>query len=104
SVGLPAPVTIGGLTKRTMDPVDGRSDGNIPGMELKAGTYLQVGEGRRSVVVRCATAGGARKCWSGWQSGPRRRRWHVTVSPAELAALQYDLAERGLLALRSAEG
>lgn len=101
-VALPADVTLGGARATRADVIDVGLDLPNPGThEERAGVYLQVGTGRRSIAVRCPSGGGVRRHWSGWQQGPRRRRWHITLAAAEFAALQYALAEVGMLQLRA---
>lgn len=102
-VALPAAVTVGGARTTRADVIDVSLDVPTPRMhEERAGVYLQVGTGRRSIAVRCPSGGGVRRHWSGWQQGPRRRRWHITLAAPDFAALQYALAEVGMLQLRTA--
>lgn len=63
----------------------------------RSGTYLRLQSGRRAVVVRCRGAGELRATWTGWQQGPERQRADITISPADLAALQYALWDLGVL-------
>lgn len=76
-------------------------DVNPPGIEERAGVYLRLFDGRRSITVHCRNNTGLRKTWTGWQPGPRRRRWSITLRPADFVGLQYALAASGRLQLRA---
>lgn len=62
-----------------------------------AGIYLDLRCGRRRIIVRCPQSAGFRRTWTGWEQGARSRRWHITLAPADFVALQYTLAELGVL-------
>lgn len=100
SVRLPAPVSAGGARTRRGGVHSSTHDYITDSVDESAGTYLRVGDGRRSIVVRCPSGGGFRKHWQGWEQGPVARRWHLTLSAADFAALQYVLADLGMLRLR----
>ena len=100
SVPLPAPVAAGGARVRSGGVHSSTHDYITETIDESAGTYLRIGGGRRSIVVRCRSGGGVHKHWRGWVQGPLTRRWHITLSAADFAALQYVLADHGVLQLR----
>lgn len=96
-VALPAPVVSGTLVRRVGGSGGEGSDAPSEAYDERVGTYLRIGTGRGDVTVGCPQGTRLRKHWSGWTSGPARRRWDVTLEPAELVALQYALAAAGAL-------
>jgi hypothetical protein len=98
-VRLPARIELGALIRR----VGGEGGESGPGgsaYDERIGSYLRVGEGRRAITIGCRQGTGERKHWTGWTSGPTRRRWDVTLSPTDFVALQYALAAAGAIAPR----
>jgi hypothetical protein len=95
-VPLPSPLAAGKLQRV---PLGGGGPENAlpPSTPVAAGTYLAIGSGRRGVVVGSPTATGLRKHWTGWEKGPVRRRWDITLDPGDAVALEYALHDRGLL-------
>ena len=65
---------------------------------MRAGAYLRVADGHRSITVGCPHGAGIRKHWNGWTAGPRRKWWDVDLSAPAFVELQYALAAAGLLA------
>jgi hypothetical protein len=104
-----------GLRRRNIGPVQRLESGSaykvVPaagtsgyddvyaGTDQRAGSYLRLRGRRRSITVRTRNSQ-LRKSWTGWHPAPRRRRWDVTLADGDFAALQYALAEQGLLSPR----
>lgn len=104
-VALPAEVEIGRLV--TSRPSAGTSsyadDYNVPHDEVQAGTYLRLSNGA-SITIACRTSTGVRKHWAGWTPGKPRRRAHLRLDAPGFVHLQYALATRNTLLLRSFDG
>lgn len=100
-VPLPARLESGSLVRRVGGEGDGES-GSVaePVHDERVGSYLRVGHGRRAITVGCASGTRVRKHWDGWTAGPTRRRWDLTLSPAEFVAFQYALASARVLVAR----
>lgn len=97
-VELPARLDTGTLVKH--HGASGGGEGSDPATDAydeRVGSYLRVGRGRRAITVGCPSGTRVRKHWAGWESGPVRRRWDVTLTPAEFVAFQYALASAGVL-------
>ena len=76
------------------------SDDTYESADVRVGTYLELGSGRRAITVHCRTAGSIRSTWSGWEQGKRRKRIDITLDRAEFVALQLALWEQDLLVPR----
>jgi hypothetical protein len=66
------------------------------GVDQRAGSYLRLRGRRNSITVRSRNSQ-LRTSWTGWHPAKRRRRWDITLTDGDFAALQYSLAEPGLL-------
>jgi hypothetical protein len=95
-VPLPAAVETGTLFIVRSDRSN--SGGSSTGLKVRAGAYLRVADGHRSITVGCPHGAGIRKHWNGWTAGPRRKWWDVDLSAPAFVELQYALAAAGLLA------
>ncbi|HEX7135706.1 MAG TPA: hypothetical protein VF228_24220 [Iamia sp.] len=98
-VALPARVEAGTLIRRVGGGGGENGDGS-PSLDEQVGSYLRVGRGRHAVTVGCPSGTRVRKHWAGWTAGPARRRWDITLAPAEFVAFQYALAAAGALVPR----
>ena len=102
-VTLPATVEIGGLTKSV--PSAGMTsyadDYNVPHDDVAAGTYLRLTGNGTTLVVACPQSTAVRKHWTGWTAGPRRGRAHLRLDAPAFVAVQYALADCGILTLHS---
>jgi hypothetical protein len=96
---LTAPVVVAGLTRnRALSPTASYADeraGVVPGTE-RAGLSIAVG----GIVAGCARSTDLRKHWAGFTDGKKRSRVHIALDPPAFVALQYALAEHGLLRSR----
>jgi hypothetical protein len=100
-VRLPARVETGTLVRHHGASGGGEGSGDVTeAHDERVGSYLRVGTGRRAITVGCTNGTRMRKHWAGWESGPTRRRWDVTLAPAEFVAFQYALAQVGVLVPR----
>lgn len=100
-VALPARVETGALVRRVGASGGGEGGDVSDAHDERVGTYLRVGAGRRAVTVGCPSGTRVRSHWSGWVSGPARRREDVTLAPADFVAFQYALAAAGVLVPRA---
>lgn len=76
------------------------NDDSYESVDVRVGTYLQLGAGRRRVTAHCRTGGVVRTTWSGWEQGRKRKRLDITLDPQEFVALQLALWELGVLTAR----
>lgn len=103
SVRLPAPIEVGGLTKRRPSAITSSYaadyDGGLGHDTVKAGVYLCIG----GIAVGSNKGTAFRKHWdpSGWKAAGKRKRWHITLPRESVVQLEYHLAARGYLAPRS---
>lgn len=94
----PARLEVGSLVERRSDNlVGGRV--NAPSHDVKAGSYLRMSDEGGSVTLGCRAHGGLRKRWdpATVPAGGKLRRWHITVAPAAMVAVEYRLAQLGAL-------
>ncbi len=101
SAVLEAPITVGVVTVQRMNAVHIKgADYNEHAETVRGGRYLEVG-GIRVATKGKGTAFG--KHWSddGVKSGGRRARWQISIGREDMVALEYALAERGLLRARA---
>jgi len=100
-VALPARLESGSLIRRVGgESGDETGSGGGPAYDERVGSYLRVGHGRHAITVGCPSGTRVRKHWHGWAPGPARRRWDITLAPAEFVAFQYALAAAGVLVPR----
>jgi len=73
--------------------------------DVKAGTYLRL-RGTGMLTLGTKTGTGLRGHWdpAGWSSGGKVKWWDITLDASALVAVEYMLAERGLLVPRSEPG
>lgn len=76
---------------------------NTRDAKVEAGAYLRLLEGKRRITVGCPKGTGTRKHWSdaGWKSGASTRYWDITLDRETMVALEYALADRGVLSPRA---
>jgi len=96
TVAMPCTITIGPLV--TTHRIDAANDFNSPGTEVRVGFYLRVTSGRTSITIGCRHNTLATMHWTGWQQGSKRNFCDVIIPGPEMVALEYALAQRGLLA------
>jgi hypothetical protein len=79
-----------------------RSD-EVHGASTKegSGSYLRLTNGPASLTIRCPHDCAFAEHWAGVQRGPKRDRYDISLDRATFAALEYALAERGLLTVRT---
>lgn len=97
---LPSAVEAGGMLGYVTSPGGQQGDYNVPGEEIKAGSYLRIA-GPSSILVGCPSNAGTKAHWTGWTQGPHRRFADITVPRAAMIALEYHLAARGVLTIGS---
>lgn len=107
AVTFPVTVATGGLRKRrsnAVNPLSRHPDYVLPGPVHSAGGYISLtGANGRRVVLGAKNGPRLGKYWDEStieKSGPRFS-WDVQLDAAQLAQLQYILANRGSLRLRS---
>jgi hypothetical protein len=94
SVDLPAPVDVGGVWERGAR-MDTAND-FIRSFPRRLGGYVRIG-GRRGITIGCESVRELRKSWTGWAPGPKKRSRDIVISRAQLATLQYVLADARVL-------
>jgi len=97
---LPSVVEAGGLLGYRTSPGGQQGYYNVPGEQIKAGSYLRIA-GPSSILVSCPSNAGTKAQWTGWTQGPRLRLADITVSRVAMIALEYHLAARGVLTIGS---
>lgn len=101
SVRLPATLTAGRAFRVRQDIVGQDDAVHGPGRAEGAGSYLCLTNGAASLTIRCPHDCAVAEHWAGVQPGPRRDRHDITLDRAAFASLEYALAERGLLTVRT---
>jgi hypothetical protein len=101
-VGLPAAVQVGRAFRTRMGASPVHDSLATPAVKESAGSYLRIAHGNSDVIIRCAHDCLLEEHWlsASTTRGPRRDRWDISLDRAEFAALEYALAERGVLVLR----
>ena len=108
-VELPATLERGSLIVRKTDNIGtgNQVEYNSTSYDAKAGTYLRITD-RRGKTLTLGTPKGreAGKQWSskGWKKGKPRRWWDADIGPLVWVQLHYQLADRGLLEVRTPQG
>lgn len=100
TVRLPCAVEVGGLWGSRIDSVTPAADYNQPTTPRKLGNYLRLSGEGKSITIACRHSTLVREHWTGWTQGPRRRYCDLVIDREALVALEYELAKRGVLALR----
>lgn len=90
---LPCPIEVGSLRGMRSTGVMTSSEFPQPGVEVRTGSYVRIG----ALVVGCVRSTELAKHWRGFARGGPRRGCHLWIPPVAYVALQYLLAERGLL-------
>lgn len=101
-VRLPGTIQVGRVfrTRPAASPVN--HSVTEPGVEESAGSYLRIAHENKDVIVRCPHDCLLEQHWLVTR-GPRRDRWDISLDRAAFAALEYALADRGVLELRAAD-
>ena len=94
SVDLPCEIETGTLVESRPDAIHSSVEYNTPSVERDAGTYLRFA-GSREIVVACRAKASA----LGAPRGPKRKTWDIELPREAFVALQYELIDRGLLAV-----
>ncbi|HEX5062347.1 MAG TPA: hypothetical protein VFV99_23410 [Kofleriaceae bacterium] len=103
-VSLPCKLEVGTLVGTRPDAISANQsvDYNTPGETVRVGRYLRL-VGDRSITIGCRSATQFHAHWRREQliDGGRRRSCHVMLSRPALAAIEYELARRGMLVPQS---
>ena len=105
TVRLPTVLTVGALKDEWYGDSYGSTTGDYSGagvlQEVSAGSYLSFGTRGAPFVVGCRQKCMFNKHWTrGACVGRRRVKRHLMVNHETFAALQYQLAARGMLSLK----
>jgi hypothetical protein len=100
-VRLPAAIEFGRAFKLRMMPTANNDSLAAPSVEESAGSYLRLTQEGVGVVVRCKHDALLEQHWQSPARGPKRDRWDISLDRAAFAALEYSLADRGVLAQRA---
>jgi hypothetical protein len=102
SVRLPAAIEVGRVTEFRSTALGTSARMRGQGEQRDAGNYMRLHNDAGSLIVGCRSGTAFRKHWAqqGWQSGPKRAKWDVSIDRESLVVLEYQLAARGLLVLR----
>lgn len=98
SVDLPCEIETGTIRDSRPDAIHTSPDHNAPSVEFDAGTYLRFA-GPHEIVVACR----AKAARLGAARGPKRKSWDIELPREAFVALQYELIDRGLLAVDRSE-
>ena len=101
SVRLPATLTAGRVLRVRQDMIGQDDAVHGPGRAEGAGAYLCLTSGGASLTIRCPHDCAVAEHWAGVQRGPERDRYDITLDRASFASLEYALAGRGLLTVRT---
>lgn len=104
-VRLPAPIEAGPMTETMGNAVMSSYHDEMHvggGREETVGVYVRLG-GRAGLTIGCRQQTGFRHHWDpkGWRAGPAHNGCDIEVQGPILVAIEYMLAERGLLSPRS---
>lgn len=101
-VALPAQVELGGTRETKHSIVVNSNYDMAQSYDVDAGAFLRLTSGGKSVTVGCRKPGDVRKYWDpeGWSQSKAEKHWDVTLDAQDFVALQYHLAEHGMLAVR----
>ena len=94
SVDLPCEIETGTIVDSRPDAIHGGGEYNTPSVSFDAGTYLRFA-GPREIVVACR----AKAAHLGVPRGPNRTKWDIELPREAYVAVQYELIDRGLLAV-----
>ncbi|MCY0987544.1 hypothetical protein OV203_10445 [Nannocystis sp. ILAH1] len=105
-VRLPASIEIGRMTETRGNAALSTYNDEMhvdDGKEELVGTYLRLGAGRAGMIIGCRQKTGFRHHWDpkGWRAGPAYNGCDIEVKGPILVAIEYMLAERGLLSPRT---
>ncbi len=65
--------------------------------DVQVGSYLRLSEAKAAMIIGAVDSTQLAKHWAGPRSGPRRRRWDITLDRISHIKLQYHLAALRLL-------
>lgn len=102
-LGFPLRVEYGPLTRLVSTMPAYEDDGPTAVESQRAGFYVRLRHGGRSITVGCPQATGFRKHWCSASGGPARARRSVDlwIEPVAFVGLQYALVRAGALRPRS---
>lgn len=103
-VPLPSGIEAGSLWKTRPDAITASyaDDGSTPSVDFKAGRYVRIECPRSKVGITVGCRGGPPLAWDGCREGPRRKSVDLRIAVEAMVALEYALAQRGVLTPRSA--
>lgn len=102
-VPLPAKIELGGVQETKHSVVVNSNYDMASTHDVSAGGFLRLVGGGKSLTIGCRKPGDVRKHWDpvGWSKGKTTKHWDVTLEATDFVALQYHLADRGVLTVRS---
>lgn len=102
TVRLPAAIEVGRLVRVRQDAAV-HDAVYAETHEESAGSYLHLTRDGAALTVRCPENCALDRHWDprSARPGPKRGRWDITLDRASFAALEYMLADRGMLSLRT---
>lgn len=96
-MALPAELEVGRLVEMRVAAGSHQLE-NAPGEEVRAGAYLKLTQGGRSLVVGARGAGLAQRWAAGtFRQAKKRASWDITLERQGMLQLEYHLARLGLL-------
>lgn len=98
SVDLPCKIETGTIIEPRTEAGQ-PADYNAPGIQVDAGTYLRFKDDSGKISNKIVVACRAKASHLGAARGKKRKKWDMELPREAFVALQYELLDRGLLAV-----